>query len=395
MNTLRPRIDTAPRLLDWLAQPVPAVFFGLDLRASSDDLMARPLGGCAFLGCVLSPLLAELAALQGCVIMPRLDGVAFDAYRTALYRPAELYDRFDPDDPVASYAQCLDWRIYSEFMNPVTRRVQPTDLAVKLARRLHDGAISEALHQILDLPTRLRTVAVMGGHDVARGSSLYAKVAHLAQRLAQAGYLLLTGGGPGLMEAANLGAYTAGFVHCADRLDDALTGLAAAPLYHHPLWLATAHRVWMRLGVPDDPDRALNIGIPTWFYGHEPPNVFATHMAKYFENSLREEGLLAVALGGVIFGPGNAGTVQEIFQDACQNYYRSYENHRSPMVLLGRDYWHPSVDSARPGAKPAWALLQQLAQEKDFAELVLLSDDMDAVVGFIQTHSPMAPTSGA
>ena len=51
--------------------------------------------------------------------------------------------------------------------------------------------------------------------------------------------------------------------------------------------------------------------------------MFATDIAKYFENSLREEGLLALALAGVVFARGNAGTVQEIFQDACQNYYRA------------------------------------------------------------------------
>lgn len=386
---IKPRIDSPARLLDWLEAPGPAVFFGQDLRVYSDVLAARPLLGCAFLGCTLSPLLAELAALQGCLIMPRLEGVPFDAYLPTLYSPQQLYDLFDPDDPVDSYARCLDWRIYCSFMDPVSRRPRPTGLEEVLARRLHDGAISEALHAILDLPTRLRTVAIMGGHDVPRGTALYAEVARLAQQLTQQGYLLLTGGGPGLMEAANLGAYTAGFRQASVRLEQALQGLAAAPVYHHPLWLATAHRVWQQLGPPDDPHQSLNLGIPTWFYGHEPPNVFATHIAKYFENSLREEGLLAVALGGVIFAAGNAGTVQEIFQDACQNYYRTYENHRSPMVLLGRDHWQVQ--------KPAHPLLYQLAAEKGFAALLLLTDQPREALAFIRQHSPLvspaAPTA--
>ena len=38
-----------------------------------------------------------------------------------------------------------------------------------------------------------------------------------------------------------------------------------------------------------------SLGVPTWFYGHEPTNLFATHVAKYFANSIREDGLLAIA----------------------------------------------------------------------------------------------------
>ena len=64
-----------------------------------------------------------------------------------------------------------------------------------------------------------------------------------------------------------------------------------------------------------------SLGIPTWFYGHEPPNVFATAIAKYFRNATREAILLQVCDAGIVFLPGAGGTVQEIFQDACENYY--------------------------------------------------------------------------
>ena len=33
----------------------------------------------------------------------------------------------------------------------------------------------------------------------------------------------------------------------------------------------------------------LSLGVPTWFYGHEPPNLFATRIAKFFTNALRED----------------------------------------------------------------------------------------------------------
>src|SRR5260370_38022412 len=62
--------------------------------------------------------------------------------------------------------------------------------------------------------------------------------------------------------------------------------------------------------------------LPTWYYGHEPTTPFATHIAKYFQNSIREDGLIALAVHGIVSASGRAGTLQEIFQDTVRNYYR-------------------------------------------------------------------------
>src|SRR5690606_40682509 len=48
-----------------------------------------------------------------------------------------------------------------------------------------------------------------------------------------------------------------------------------------------------------------NLAIPTWFYGHEPSNLFASSIAKYFSNSIREDTLLAICLYGIVFAPGS------------------------------------------------------------------------------------------
>lgn len=76
--------------------------------------------------------------------------------------------------------------------------------------------------------------------------------------------------------------------------------------------------------------------------------MFATVIGKYFYNSVREDGLVTIASGGLIFGKGEAGTVQEVFQDATLNYYRS-DYTPTPMVFLGKDFWHPAkYDGSTP-----------------------------------------------
>ena len=46
------------------------------------------------------------------------------------------------------------------------------------------------------------------------------------------------------------------------------------------------------------PDGGESLGVPTWVYVDEPTTGFATHIAKYFTNSIREDGLLAIARSG-------------------------------------------------------------------------------------------------
>src|SRR6185295_2615700 len=103
-----------------------------------------------------------------------------------------------------------------------------------------------------------------------------------------------------------------------------------------------------------------SLGVPTWLYGHEPTTPLATHIAKYFQNSVREDGLVTIAKSGIVYSEGSAGTVQEIFQDASQNYYGDAFY---PMVFLsapGTDYWSRTLP-VRPlieallGKKPDYA----------------------------------------
>ncbi|MEM6699868.1 MAG: hypothetical protein AAF599_15805 [Bacteroidota bacterium] len=128
------------------------------------------------------------------------------------------------------------------------------------------------------------------------------------------------------------------------------------------------------------PDGGESLAIPTWFYGHEPSNLFSSKIAKYFSNSIREDTLLAVCLYGIVYAPGSAGTTQEVFQEATQNHYGTF-NYYSPMVFLGIERYEVQT--------LIYPLLRQLAWGKAYFDMLHLTDEPEEVVKFIQQHPPL------
>ncbi|PRY43367.1 hypothetical protein [Umezawaea tangerina] len=336
-----------------------AVLTGLDL--TTEDLRG-PLDGALFLGCLLSPALARRAQAAGALIFPAIPDVPYDVYRSRLYTPAELFAGFDPANP-ASYADTMDARVYKHSKGEGHR----PDPLHALAERLHDHAITEALDEVLTG----KPVAVMGGHALARDSAGYRAAVDLGVALGKADLTVLTGGGPGAMEAVPLG------VRLADGgVDEVLAQIARAPKFGGD---DVSIGEWLAAFPTDLPTGPVprTIGIPTWFYGHEPPNPACELHAKYFANSVREEGLLTVATGGIVYTPGKAGTVQEVFQDFCQNYYGSV-GPAAPMVFLGKAFWLDEV--------PAAPLVQQLARGREAEKWILVTDDVDEALELLRTY---------
>ena len=367
-------IDNLQACREWVAiggDRPPAAFQHLDLRSTA-GFETGSFVGCLFLSCDLTPAQAGFLTTMGATVIRDQHGRPFTSHRAALYTPEELFAGFDPDDP-AGYESTYDAEVYRHWVE--SGRQYPPLIDESLARRLHDHSISDAL---LDELEGKRPVAVMGGHGLERSDPNYAMVARISRSLTRAGRLMLSGGGPGAMEATHLGAWMANF---DDRqLDAAITVLAPRPAGSEPGkefadadWLHRAFVVRNRwpLDHAASQTRYESIGIPTWMYGHEPPAAFATKIAKYFANSIREEGLLAVATSGVVFTPGSAGTIQEIFQDAAQNHYESF-GPPAPMVLVGVDYWTRH--------RPVWPLLESLAEGYRYSHLITLTDDDQAVV---------------
>jgi len=348
---------------------------GLDLTGSEIEqaLLGLSAQGASLLGCTLSRELATSLTGAGAALFPAFD-LGFQVYRNHLYTPDELMQGYVPGEP-ASLATTLDQRIFSLY-DRYRSTGRPLPVMVALAYRIHDHAIDDALEELLrpeDLPPR-RVVGVMGGHGMHRSAPEYAAVARLGRELTRAGYFVATGGGPGAMEAANLGAYLAAAP--VTDLDAAIEVLSRHPTSTDPLFVEVAYEVLDR-----HPTGQESLAVPTWFYGHEPTNLFAAAVAKYFANSIREEGLVAIARHGVVFAPGSAGTIQEVFQDAAQNHYGTY-GVISPMVFFGTTFWSQT--------KPVEPLVRTLAAGSAAAELLLLSDDVEEVVGFLAEHGPIA-----
>lgn len=310
--------------------------------------------GVVVLGGRMSDTLHRHLRLHGALVFPADPDVPFDAWRSHLYRPRELYAGLREH----GYDATPDARAYRWSLDPNSEQ----DVYSSLLRAIHDDSIGDALNEFVDGRT---LVGVMGGHAVQRGSAGYTAAARLGHSLASMGIVVATGGGPGAMEAANLGAL------CTDPslLEPAIAQLAKVPSFRPDItrWARVAFEV--REHVTADTGAPRSVGIPTWFYGHEPPNAFANRMAKFFSNALREDILLRVCNGGIIVLPGAAGTVQEIFQVATALYYAdSGRCDLPPLVLVGEQHWRDEV--------PVWAVLQALAVDRSMASAIHLVRDV-------------------
>lgn len=350
------------------------VIQGLDLRKADLPWGEMQLAGAVFLGCRF-PEDVTVCALneRGAFVFPEFPNLPFNPYRPELYTRDELMEGWSKEED-----RSVDKRIYDHF---VAHGKKSPDIIEALAERLHDHAIDDGLTDLLEGRVEQdgvkKVVAIMGGHSTWRDDPSFRKVAHLAGRLTSAGYFIASGGGPGIMEAANLGAYLADLD--PGSLDKVLDDLAKAPKYTDEGYYEAAARV-----IEEFPHGHSSVAIPTWFYGHEPTNQFSVHVAKYFSNSIREDGLLAIARHGIIFAPGRAGTTQEIFQDACQNHYASYEE-ISPMVFLGTERYTEET--------PLWETIRAVSEGRHYHDYLLLSDEVDEIVDFIKDHPPL-PSDG-
>ncbi len=138
------------------------------------------------------------------------------------------------------------------------------------------------------------------GSSRSKEESKYYKLAYeTAFRLGQLGYAVITGGGPGIMEAANRGAHDSGTLSVG-----------------------------------------LNIKIP-----HEQvPNSYQNLSLEFTYFFVRKVMLLKYSMIYIIF-PGGFGTLDELFE--ALTLIQTGKSHKFPIVLFGTDYWKPLIEFMR------------------------------------------------
>ncbi|MDQ7038339.1 MAG: TIGR00730 family Rossman fold protein [Aquificota bacterium] len=138
------------------------------------------------------------------------------------------------------------------------------------------------------------------GSSRSREKDRYYRLAYeTAFNLGKIGYAIITGGGPGIMEAANRGAYDSGTVSVG-----------------------------------------LNIEIPR----EQHPNRYQTLSLKFDYFFVRKVMLLKYSLAYVIF-PGGFGTFDELFE--ALTLIQTGKSYRFPLILFGREFWEPLLDYMR------------------------------------------------
>jgi predicted Rossmann-fold nucleotide-binding protein len=311
----------------------------------------------------------------------------FQPIRGTLYKPSELLAGYDLGR-ADSYAEMVDFLIYRDFI--ARGGTASGDYFTCMLQSLHDNSMTQGLRLLL---SKKKCVATMGGHDLPRNDPSYKQIADLSRILSQAGYLMASGGGPGAMEATHLGAlfalspekeHTAAIQELSKVHPKLPTGLSKiVDKKGQPnMELVRSANSWFRVAVRimrSVKQPGCSLGVPTWKYGHEPFTPFATEISKYFQNSIREDGLTSFGSHGIIFAPGKAGTIQEIFQNATNNYYLSFGTF-TPMIFLGKEYWASTY--------PVFAVLGKLFTEDQMRRHVLLTDSIEEAARFIIESRP-------
>ncbi len=174
-----------------------------------------------------------------------------------------------------------------------------------------------------------QAATVFGSARIGEGHPSYALARTLGSRLAEAGLAVITGGGPGVMEAANRGAREAG---------------------------------------------GLSIGCTIELPHEQLPNAYLDLMIDFRYFFVRKTMFVKYATGFVVF-PGGFGTLDELFE--ALTLIQTGKVDRFPIILMGGSGWAGLLDWLR-----ADALADGRVSESDLA-LVTVTDDPDEAVSVL------------
>jgi uncharacterized protein (TIGR00730 family) len=175
-------------------------------------------------------------------------------------------------------------------------------------------------------------VSVFGSARVKPGSEVYRVAEDIGRRFAEAGFAVVTGGGPGVMEAANRGAQEAG---------------------------------------------GLSVGFAIDLPHEQAANGYLDICVK-FKHFYARKTMLVKAAEGFVMMPGGFGTLDEMFE--ALTLIQTGKVFDFPVVLFGKEHWEGLVDWINE------RLLTQGLISPDDEQLLFVTDDPEAAVRLVVEH---------
>ena len=195
---------------------------------------------------------------------------------------------------------------------------------------------SEGFEHLSDLPA---TVSFFGSARLTADSYYYQQAVTMAEQLCQQGFAIMSGGGPGIMEAANKGA-----------------------------------------SLQNQPSIGLNIELPM----EQTPNPYQNRSLTFRYFFVRKVMFVRYSIGYVCM-PGGFGTLDEFFE--ALTLMQTHKTIPMPLVLFGTDFWGGLVD----WIKDRMLAYGTIGQED--INLITLTDDPQQVVNIMLLHRQRLATS--
>jgi uncharacterized protein (TIGR00730 family) len=174
-------------------------------------------------------------------------------------------------------------------------------------------------------------VSIYGSARVKADDPIYDKTVEIAYRLGKLGFSIITGGGPGIMEAGNKGAYDAG-----------------------------ANSIGLNIDLPEE----------------QQPNPYTTLSITFKHFFVRKVMLVKYATAFVII-PGGLGTLDELTE--ILTLMQTHKIRPFPVVLYDNNYWKGFLEWLEKSA-----LVHEMISEEDF-DLLRICDSTDMVIDVIES----------
>lgn len=193
--------------------------------------------------------------------------------------------------------------------------------------------LQEVVTGLEALPAVHPAVTIFGSARVHPSDPLYTQTEELGRRLVEHGFAVITGGGPGLMEAANKGAAEAG---------------------------------------------GGSVGVNIWLPHEQKPNPYATLSLEFRYFFIRKMMLMKFCTAA-IFVPGGYGTLDELFE--VLTLIQTKRLRPMPCVLFGTDYWQEMVGFLRR------QVLRQGFVDACDLDIFTVTDDLEEVVQLVRQQA--------